>query len=185
MIGRHIPNLITTARIVLIWPICWHILQHDFLPALSFVIIAGISDGLDGYVARHCNWQTRLGSFLDPAADKVFIIVCFAVLTWIKAIPIWLFAIILLKDITIAIGAIVYHYLVASYEFAATTLSKWNTFIQIVFLLVVLVKLHFVTFPQVIVSSFMYIVLLTTILCMCDYVWVWGRRAYRKTHHSS
>ncbi len=180
---NYLPNLITILRIILIVPVCYNIVQQHFLPALCFLILAGLSDGLDGYLARHFNWQTRLGSLLDPIADKLMVISCFTALAWVKAIPFWLFIIILLKDIIVVTGAIIYHFFIAPYEFSATILSKLNTFLQILFLVVVVTKMQFVGIPDILILSLMYAMLATTLGSMLDYVWVWSKKAYTHKSH--
>ncbi|MDF2867530.1 MAG: CDP-alcohol phosphatidyltransferase [Gammaproteobacteria bacterium] len=182
---HYLPNLITILRIILIVPVCYNIVQDRFLPALYFLILAGLSDGLDGYLARRFNWQTRLGSLLDPLADKLMVISCFTALTWVQAIPLWLFIIILLKDIIVVTGAIIYHFFIASYEFSATLLSKLNTFLQILFLVTVVIKMQFASIPNILILALMYVMLLTTLGCTLDYIWIWSKKAYthvRKSH---
>jgi cardiolipin synthase len=179
---NFLPNLLTISRILFIVPVCYFLLDFNFLPALYFLIIAGLSDGLDGYLARRFQWQTRLGSLLDPAADKLMVVCCFTALAWIQAIPLWLFVIIILKDITVVTGAVIYHYLIGAYEFSATLISKLNTFLQIVFLVISVAKLHFTNIPQVLVSILMYGMLVTTVVSLLNYVFVWSRKAYINTH---
>jgi len=179
---KYLPNMITLMRILLIGPTCYCIAQHHFLHAFSFLILAGISDGLDGFLARRFSWQTRLGSILDPAADKLMIISCFSTLAYIKAIPLWLLWIILLKDIVIVSGALIYHYWIAPYEFSAILLSKINTFLQIFFVLVAVAKLQFDQLPNSIVYGLMYGMMFTTLGSMLNYIWVWSLKAYHHLH---
>ena len=67
---KDIPNIISFFRILLTIPVIWALLEQEFLLALVLFFIAGVSDGLDGYLAKHYHWQSRLGGLLDPLADK-------------------------------------------------------------------------------------------------------------------
>ena len=87
---KDIPNIICTIRILLVFPIIVLLVQHNFNLALILFIIAGISDGLDGYLARKYNWKTELGGWLDPVADKTLQVSVYIVLTWLGLIPWWL-----------------------------------------------------------------------------------------------
>lgn len=168
---RHLPNFITGLRMILIIPICYFILQGFFKLSLGLVLLAGLSDGLDGYLARHFAWQTPLGAILDPIADKLLVVCGFAVLIWIKVLPIWLFIIILLKDVVVASGSAILFYLCPHHEFSATLLSKLNTFLQILLLAITLIAMEFSHIPTGLVTYLIYLVALTTIACMSDYIW--------------
>ena len=85
-----LPNAISLLRIALVAPILILILQGDFGWALALFVIAGFSDGLDGYLAVRFSWSTRLGGLLDPAADKLLITGMFITLAFTQHIPDWL-----------------------------------------------------------------------------------------------
>lgn len=167
---RYLPNFITCLRIILILPICYFILQREFLLAFCLVLLAGLSDGLDGYLARHFTWQTSLGAILDPIADKLLVVCGFTVLTWIGVLPMWLLAIILAKDIVVASGALVLLYLTPQHVFSATLLSKLNTFLQILLLAIALISVQFPLLTSLIVNYLVYLVGLTTVVCLIDYI---------------
>jgi cardiolipin synthase len=184
MIKRQIPNCITALRILLSIPIASSLLEHDYFSALCYLIVAGFSDGLDGFLARRFNWQTRLGTILDPLADKLLVVSSFGLLAWTQVIPSWLFWVILVKDLSVAMGAILYHYFIGSYEFSASLLSKTNTFLQLSFLILILIQLQVNGFPTWPVRFVMYTILFTTLACMVHYMLVWGIKAYKQTHGS-
>ena len=127
--------MICVARIVLVAPIVWSLLQGRFGLALTLILLAGLSDALDGYLARRFGWRTRLGGLLDPAADKLLMFAAFVTLTWIGLAPIWLTAIVVGRDIVIIGGTIVYQLYVAPIHGEPTGASKLNTVFQILFIL--------------------------------------------------
>ena len=147
--------------------------------ALILFAIAGSSDAIDGYLAKHFKWQSRVGSILDPLADKLLLVSTFLTLTWLDLVPLWLLIAVIARDVLIVIGAVSFHYLFGKFEMEPSILSKMNTFFQIVYLLAV-VFYHdelVISFKPWIIEALMYVVLLTTIASGINYVWIWGRRA--------
>ncbi len=138
---RHLPNLVTAMRMVLVWPIFWLISHADFEFALLLAAIAAISDAVDGWLAKHFGWQSRLGGLMDPLADKLLLLAGFTALTTIGEVPVWLFALVIGRDLVIVCGAVAYHNLIGSFEAQPTRLSKLTTLFQILFVLAELVRL--------------------------------------------
>jgi cardiolipin synthase len=132
---KNIPNLICIARMILVAPIVWSLLHDRYGLALALIVLAGFSDALDGYLARRFAWRTRLGSLLDPAADKLLMFAAFVTLTWIGFAPIWLTAVVIGRDIVIIVGTIVYQLYVGPIHGEPTRASKLNTVLQILFIL--------------------------------------------------
>ena len=175
----QLPNAISILRMFLVMPVVWNLLQLNFTAALVWTAVAGFSDGLDGFLAKHYGWQTRLGSILDPLADKLLLVSTFVTLTWLDLIPLWLLIAVLGRDLLIVIGGVVFHYTLGRFDMQPSRISKLNTLVQILFVLAV-VFFHgdFALTPWVL-EALAYIVLATTILSGIDYVWVWGKRAYK------
>jgi cardiolipin synthase len=98
---RWIPNAISILRILLILPILELILRGQYNVALLLFVIAGFSDGVDGYLAVRFNWQSRLGGLLDPVADKLLVAGMFITLAYTGLIPVWLAAIVIGRDVII------------------------------------------------------------------------------------
>ena len=109
---KWIPNIISIIRIILIIPILILIYRTQFDWALLLFLVAGISDALDGYLAKHFSWRTRLGALLDPVADKLLIAGTYIVLTLLGLIPLWLSAIVILRDLIIASGVLFYSFVI-------------------------------------------------------------------------
>jgi len=173
---RDIPNIISAIRIVLVVPVVLLILQEDYSLALLIFIIAGVSDGVDGFLAKHFHWQSRLGSILDPIADKLLIVSSYAAVTWMGLIPFWLWLTVLLRDVIIVVGGLAYHRFVGKFEMAPSLVSKFNTVMQIVLLMAVL-GAPLTQMPTWLLDGLVMLTLLTVILSGLDYVSVWGRKA--------
>ena len=80
------PNAITIARMVMALPLLWLLMNAQFRPALALAVVAGLSDALDGFLARRNGWQTELGGLLDPLADKLLLSTCFFGLWWMRGL---------------------------------------------------------------------------------------------------
>lgn len=138
---KYLPNLITIARIVAILPLAWLMWHKDYKSALLIAFLAGISDGVDGYLAKKYNWQGWLGGVLDPLADKFLMLCCYSIFAWQQIIPMWLFLAVILRDVIIVFGATYYHFKVGKIKKAMPTLlSKINTALQILLVLVLLLS---------------------------------------------
>lgn len=177
---RDLPNIISLLRIALVIPVVYLLIQRQFSYALILFFIAGISDGLDGYLAKRNGWVTRLGSILDPLADKLLLVFSYFTLGWLGEIPMWLFVLVVIRDLIIVVGAIAYHELIGIYDMTPTWVSKANTFFQIVLILVVVFSLGVYTLPGIALEALVMIVAITTVASGANYVWVWGRRAIQE-----
>jgi cardiolipin synthase len=140
--------------------------------------VAGLSDGLDGYLAKHNDWQSRLGSILDPLADKLLLVSSILALGWLSLIPLWLVIAVVARDIVIICGALAYHFLVGRYEMEPTWISKINTFFQIFLVLIVVFSNGFYQLPPLTHQTVSYIVLATTVGSGIDYVYTWSKKTY-------
>ena len=138
-----IPNAISIMRIFLIAPIIILFVNDQFAWALGLFVIAGLSDGIDGYVAKKYGWNTRLGAFLDPAGDKLLVAWSFGTLAYLGHIPVWLAVIVIMRDVIIVAGSFMYHYLVRRLEGDPTFISKLNTGLEFAFLIFVISKAGF------------------------------------------
>lgn len=174
---RHIPNLISLGRILLTLPIVLALLRQDFHLALLLFALAGISDGLDGFLAKHYRWQSRLGTLLDPLADKILLIASSLSLTWLGLLPLWLVGLILLRDLIIIGGALFWNMLIGQLEARPSIISKINTFVQISLVLAVVGEQAFTWLPAGTLDALVWITLATTLASGIDYVWEWGKHA--------
>ena len=178
---RQLPNVITILRFVLVVPAGWLLWQGNVVEALVVIAVAGLSDALDGALARRFDWRTEFGAVADPAADKLLVMVVFAVLTLQSHIPIWLLAIVVGRDVVIVSGALTYRFLFGELEVAPTLLSKINTGAQIVLLLLTLLHLTgsepMATWVDLVDPVGFVLVGASSVLSGVQYVVVWSRRA--------
>jgi len=136
-----IPNLITIARLLLTPYIVLAILSHEFPQAFLALVAAGLTDGLDGFLARQCGWTSDLGAFLDPLADKVLLCSVFLALGFTGVVPMWLVYIVFGRDVLIALGALAAYLFTPLRNFRPSAWGKISTFLQI-FTAVVAVASH-------------------------------------------
>lgn len=175
-----IPNLISGLRFLLVGPMIYLLQHQQYTGALIVFVVAGASDALDGYLARRFNWQTRLGGWLDPIADKLMQLCTFFMLAWLALIPYWLFFAIIIRDLTIVTGGVVYYWWVEKVDASPTWISKVNTLLQI--LLVVTILSHQVFYLGMytfLVDTLIISVFATTVLSGVSYVWIWAGKAWR------
>jgi cardiolipin synthase len=180
---QHIPNLISVARIFLVIPVMQTLLARDFRQALIWFILAGLSDGVDGFLARTFGWQSRLGSYLDPIADKLLLVSSYLALAWLGLIPAWLAWLVLARDLMIFLGATAYYFLMKPFDGQPSLISKLNTFCQLLFVALILLHPSLVTIPEVALQAMLWTVTLTTALSGLLYVGSWGR-LYHREHKS-
>lgn len=174
---RWLPNAISLFRIALVAPILLLILNARYEHALILFFIAGFSDGVDGYLAKRFDWHTRLGALLDPIADKVLVAGTFLMLVYTGHVPIWLAAIVILRDAVIVGGAAAYSFLVGPVDGEPTRISKLNTALELMFVLFVLSRAAFAWPAEISVTIIGAAVLVTVVISGVDYVWSWTRRA--------
>jgi len=172
-----LPNAISLLRIALVAPILMLILDGSFGWALALFWLAGFSDGVDGYLAKRFNWHTRLGALLDPVADKLLVAGLFITFAYTGDIPVWLAAVVILRDVVIVAGATVYNFLVRPVQGEPTRVSKLNTALQLLFLLFVISRAGFGWPDEITITVLGASVLITVVISGVDYVLSWSRRA--------
>ncbi len=129
----NLPNFITLARLLLVPLTVWLIISEAYGFAFSCFVVAGVSDGIDGYLARRLNLRTELGAYLDPIADKALLVSVYVTLGLSKAIPAWLVILVVSRDVLI-VGAIILSWLMDQpIRVKPLMVSKVNTAAQIVF----------------------------------------------------
>lgn len=173
----YIPNAICILRIILVIPIIDFLWDKQYENALGLIAIAGISDFLDGFLAKRNNWRSKLGAALDPAADKILLVSLFVTLYFLEMIPFWLMATVLLRDIMILFGLGLYYYFIEKPNPDPTFISKLNTFFQIFFVLFVIAgQILSPMFGQLIQITGA-LVFFTSVISGMDYWITWSIRA--------
>ena len=127
----NIPNFLSLLRIILVPVIVIFLIQGSYAKVLIVFVIAGLTDALDGAVARLLNKQTKLGSFLDPLADKILLSTSFISLAIFGLIPSWLAVIVISRDFIILLGLLILSMMSITYEIKPVFVSKVTTTLQI------------------------------------------------------
>jgi len=172
----NIPNTITMLRILLVPLLAHFLLLGNYGAAIWVLLGAGISDVLDGFIARRLNQLTYLGSVLDPLADKFLIIVSACVLAWLGLLPWWLTAVILIRDLIIVAGAIVYYLRAGGIEMNPSIPSKANTLVQTCLIFLVLGNAAGIIGATGWLPGLFGLALFTTTFSGVHYIVLWGRK---------
>ena len=179
--GWHwLPNILTFLRMVLILPFAGALYQGHYLAALIIFFIAGLSDGADGFLARHYNWGSRFGAIADPLADKALLVTTYLMLTLTGHLPWWLFLVVVGRDLVIVAGAVAFHFLVGRYEMKPSWLGKLNTFVQITVALALVMRLAGLPMPVWVHAAGVPLVAVLAVVSGLHYVVIWGSRALRR-----
>jgi cardiolipin synthase len=170
-----IPNLITLGRILLVPVVVWAIMSNAMWFAFMLFLVAGVSDAVDGYLAKRFNMTTELGAYLDPLADKALIVSIYLTLGINGDIPRWLVILVVSRDILI-VGGIMLSWLMGNpLKIKPLLVSKLNTVAQIAFACVVLGSLGFNYEVPVFKLVLMGLVAVLTLLSIAAYLAEWVR----------
>ena len=166
-----IPNLLSIVRIGLIYPILNNIYLGNFEISIIFFLIAAITDGLDGFLARKMSWQTSLGKMLDPIADKLLLSGTIFILWLNQFIPFYIFIIFISRDVAILLGAAIKMTLIESDTPLPNFLGKLTTTMQIIYIAIIFLKEIFnVDFALFVLDIF---ILVITVLSLIVYAYNW------------
>lgn len=166
---RYLPNIITLARMVLLVPFLMTL--HDLQYKLAFYIfvVAGFTDGLDGWLARHFHWESKLGAMLDPLSDKLFVAASYITMGYLHQLPWWLVVIVLTRDIIIVSGVGIWEFFIGELDFTPTFFSKTNTVLQGVVIVVALFQMAYMPVPIWFFDSMIGLITFTTLASLLDY----------------
>ncbi|UXN60579.1 CDP-alcohol phosphatidyltransferase family protein [Phyllobacterium zundukense] len=179
-----IPNYITIFRFILVPFIVMALLSGYVGAALIGFVIAGISDGIDGFIARRYNQGSELGAYLDPIADKLLLVSLFVVLGFVKELPVWLVVIVVSRDIFI-IGAVLLGAVIGKpLEMHPLFVSKANTAFQIILVTVTLADIAFDFSLAGVRMVLVWIVALLTAASAAAYLMAWTKHmaGYEQEH---
>ena len=181
----NIPNALTLARIILVPLIVWLIITHEIAAAFVLFLLAGLSDAVDGYLAKRFGWQTELGAYLDPIADKALLVSIYVTLGFANHLPVWLVIAVVSRDILI-VGAFILSWILSRpVTVSPLLLSKVNTLVQLVLASLVLAELGFGLGLEPFVAVFIWITGALTILSAAVYFWVWLKHMASYEHPSA
>jgi cardiolipin synthase len=136
----NVPNLISLLRLAAVPVVVWLILNDRIAAAMWLFVAAGVSDAIDGYLARIWHQRTRLGAYLDPLADKMLLVCVFVTLGHVGKMDNWLVILVVSRDVMIVGGVLLLFLLDQRVEVSPSFVSKANTTVQIAFAALVLAR---------------------------------------------
>ena len=155
-----IPNLLSLLRIGLVYPILNNIYLGEFIISFIYFVVAAITDALDGFLARKMNWQTYLGTILDPVADKLLLSGTIFILWINEYIPLYIFIIFFGRDVVILLGAAIHMTLIETDTPLPNILGKITTTLQVSYILLIMF-LQIFEFKVSLVGLDFFIILIT------------------------
>ena len=176
---HNLPNIITGFRCFLVIPIALAMANDFFVTALILFVIAGITDGVDGFIAKKFGWQSKLGSILDPIADKFLLVTSLVILTIAGILPAWLVWAAVIRDVVIVAGGVIYYFWIANFDASPSYLSKLNTVVQIVLIFWVVLVQTWTTFDHGLSALLIQLTAVTIALSGVQYVVQWGYKAWK------
>ncbi|MCU0832198.1 MAG: CDP-alcohol phosphatidyltransferase family protein [Rhizobiaceae bacterium] len=170
-----LPNMITLLRFLLVPVVVWGLISAEYWIAFLGFVVAGISDGVDGFIARQFNQRSELGAWLDPAADKMLLVSVFLLLGWLGELPGWLVVLFVSRDVMI-VGAIILSSLMGTtLEMRPILISKMNTAVQIALAALVLAELALIGDLPTVRMSLIVLAAFLTLASGFAYVLSWTR----------
>ena len=178
---RHLPNTISVIRLLLVVPIAMSMLEGNYLQSLSLFLIASVSDGMDGYLARRFGWVSAFGKIIDPLADKLLLLVTTIVLAILGHFPVMVLLLMIAKDLTILGGVLVYTMMAGFPEIRPLFIGKITTTLQLLLLGYILITLIVTNMPflPTVTPILIWLIVLVTLLDGCAYIWVWTNELAR------
>jgi cardiolipin synthase (CMP-forming) len=175
--GRRvsIPNLITLARIILVPAVIWAIISREMLVAFALFLIAGVSDAVDGFLAKRFHMASELGAYLDPLADKALIVSIYVALGIAAALPISLVILVVSRDIMIISGFMLSWLVDKPMPVRPHPVSKLNTVVQILLATLVLAEEGLGFHAAALQTAGIVLVAVLTVLSIGFYLAEWFR----------
>lgn len=167
------PNLITVGRAVLVPVVFWLLITGRMQTAFFVFVVAGISDALDGFLAKRFGWKTELGAYLDPLADKFLIVSIFIALGVLGELPSWLVIAVVSRDILIIIAVIVSWLLANPVRIRPLIVSKANTAVQIMLAATVLADAGFDLGLATLRTLLVWLTAALTVVSLAAYIRAW------------
>ncbi|KPK10681.1 MAG: hypothetical protein AMJ68_08410 [Acidithiobacillales bacterium SG8_45] len=169
----QVPNIITIARLVMVPLLILMLKQQNYEAALILFVVAGLSDGLDGFIARRWHLESHLGGVLDPLADKLLMLSVYVSLTLLGHLPFWLLLVVISRDVLIMAGYLIVTSQSGAVKMRASYFSKFNTATQIILVTVVLAEQAAILRIPLLSELMIYTVLVTTLVSGAHYYWSW------------
>lgn len=177
---QYLPNAISLARGAAVLPLVWMILDERWRWAFFIALCAGLSDLLDGWLAKRFGWQSRIGAALDGLADKVLLFGIFLALVLIGRLPPWWLALAVGRDLIIVAGAWLYNRLIEKLRPEPSWLGKASTAAQISLALLIIADNAWRWQQSGLEYAVFWLAVGLTALSGIHYIVVWARRARRR-----
>jgi cardiolipin synthase len=177
-----LPNLITLGRLLAVPVLVYCILRESYTAAFVIFVLAGLSDAVDGFIARAWNARTVYGAYLDPLADKALLLATYVSLGRTGQIPDWLVILVVFRDVLIVGGTAVFHMVSAGVKMRPIFISKVNTAMQILLAAFVLAHLGLDLQIDWLTTVMVWIVTVTTVASGGTYVLI-GMRDVNKAEN--
>lgn len=171
----NLPNFITLARLLSVPIAVWLILEGAFVAAFWVFVAAGVSDALDGFIAKRFDQRTRLGALLDPIADKSLLVGVYITLGIAGQLPAWLVILVVFRDFLIIGGYLLAHAMAHAMRSEPLIVSKLNTVFQIGLAAATLGRLGLGIDAGMWMHAFIYVVAATTVISGAGYLVRWTR----------
>jgi len=165
--------VITVGRTLLVPVVFWLVISGHDIAAFALFVTAGVSDALDGYLARRLDMRTELGAYLDPLADKLLIVSIFLALGMRGDVPSWLVITIVARDILIVVGIMLASMLGRPVEIAPLWISKLNTVAQITLAALVLANSAFALGLEAVQVAAVWATAALTVASLVGYLRIW------------
>lgn len=172
----NLPNLITFGRLLTVPVAVYLLMQSAYLAAFILFLLAGVSDALDGYLAKRNNQTTELGAILDPLADKALLVGVYVTLGLQGNLPNWLVVLVVFRDVLIVGGVIILFLVRLDVKMRPLIISKINTATQIGLAAVVLAELGLQLEIMQIIEVMIYLAGATTVISGASYMVSWARQ---------
>ena len=171
----NLPNALSLGRLLAVPVIVWLLLQEAYVGAFVVFVLAGVSDAVDGYLAKQFGMDTEIGRFLDPIADKTLLVSIYITLGYQEILPVWLVILVVSRDLLIVGGALLAYTMSQPMRPTPLFISKINTVLQISLAATVLGDVAFRVGLEALATVLIYAVAATTALSGARYLVNWVR----------
>lgn len=177
---RNVPNMLTGLRLAAAPTLVALLMRGLDSAALAVFVFAGLSDAADGYLAKRFNMMTRFGRYLDPVADKLLMLASFLTLTALGVTPLWLTALVILRDVCIVIGIALAHRWALPVRVTPSFLGKVSTAVQVIYVGLMLLVLTFAIHLSWLTGFAAFATAMFTLASGLGYAQIWFRAAMHR-----
>ena len=170
VIPLNIPNSLTILRIFLVPVFVGFLIYEQYNPALIILLIAALTDGLDGTIARIANQRTRIGAYLDPLADKLLLMSAFITLSVLHLVPVWAVILVVSRDAMLLAGTLIARMTDSPVDLSPTILGKGTTLAQLLYIMMVML-LATEYIPVEAIQPMLFVMVLGTVVSGLHYLY--------------